>query len=825
MFSARAGGSYPSQMTTEQIINSCGHDEVNEDMLTVKWQPVQADGSRSTKGWLKFDDAIEVKSWYEINSKAPNIFRYNQEHNRKMIQSASGQKVSFWIASNNNIAYFSPQLIDILKSAGSDTIVIRPNGKNIKPFEYAYFKTVDQVTPSIETINIDYQSLYSKISKETIDSSGSPRIVLGYSLTTKAVNPLEKGDESVLHPSSATESVFAAFKINQKGISMNVPNLKPSEYVIDPLLGGTNPRRNCANLECSVFEDDIFWPNFGSPSAADKVASQALKFVNSGFGINGMATDGTFYDPTFNRDLVETFVKNNESNDRYICEYKAGIRAKQVQNSSSMFTMYNVLEPGTIDRLNEERAKNGLKTVSDSTWRRRSEELLQYSHGGLLEYFGGFQQDDKYPWKSACGKDSSPQTMCNKIDKPCVPVEFENEWCDPGSNFFKKKFTGVLDSIKEWRRNPEKLFMVSARGPKLYVSYAEDYEWQEYLYASYLLGSGANTSFKYISSFQLSGESSLRADGLQLYDNQFIDLGDPLPLFDENKKPILDATGKPIFRINKKDGLYWRAFQNVLVMVNPHDSGISADTISLKEFAPAGVNWSLVPKKLKPGQGWIATKVARRIGVGRYLDFTNPTIANYYAQNPTMTNDQNGFRVKETIPASLTDILLTPVKYKNHGGYLTLDLTVNKARSTTPMIAIQAEVDDERTTALCERRNRVIFEFYMGALPAGLPAQGEARSFWFRLEPKTDSLKLPAPGACVSSDTDEVVKVIRIANANKGVFNKPTSIAFGPNDFFASNGLGQLKFRRWDLMRFSGDFYIRSLKIGDGQYITSASGL
>jgi hypothetical protein len=777
--------------TSADIIAMCGHDDVNDAMETLKWSPPDAAGNRHTKGWQTLNDSPELASWYSQNPFAPNIYRFNLAHGRSLTQSPGGLKVGFWLANANNVAFFAPQVMDILKSVASDAIVIRAHQNPSLTFNYAFYASGTTANTTSVSKPVDFRNLYREVATKTTDNSGNPRIVLGYDFTTKAVTP-DKTGVAASNQSTLTDGLFAKFVMNPSAAEIRASQLAPEdyltsdEYLLDPASAGAKPLRNCIDAGCSTYNDDVYWVNFANPAAADKVANRAKRFFNEGFGLAGMATDGTFYDPTFSSKLVIPTATMNQSNSRFLCEYRAGIRAKQVQNAKSFFTLYNLLEPAGMETLNSKRDSVGLSKISVTTWRRKTEQLLQYSHGGLLEFFGGFQ-DDADPLKA-----------------PCRSTTLENETCDPKTNFYKRNFSLLLDAIREWRRNPEKIFIVAARGPKNYESYADDFAWQEYLYGVYLLGSGSNTAFKYLSLFQFPTSAvGVRSDGLQLYDNQMLKLGNPKPQFDEN--------GAPTFKVSQTDGISWRQFDNALVMVNPLGASAAASTKNLKSLAPAGLNWATVPTLLLPGQSYIAMKTARVTGAGRILDFSDSAVSSFYAQNETMEVASASLRVKETIPASLTDILLNPVKYKSHGGSVKLDLTVNGNRPNNRVISMVAEVDDERTAAadLPLRRNRVLYELWMGPLPAGMKTVDVAARPSFREK---------QPSA-------EQIPVIRIANANNGTFGSPTTIQFGPQDRLNANNLGYIKFRRWELMRMSGDYSLRHLQIGDGDYIISPNGL
>jgi hypothetical protein len=335
--------------------------------------------------------------------------------------------------------------------------------------------------------------------------------------------------------------------------------------------------------------------------------------------------------------------------------------------------------------------------------------------------------------------------------------------------------------------------MVAARGPKTFISYGEEYNWQRYLYGVYLLGSGPNTEFKYVSTFQfplLGGNG--RTDGLQIFDNQLLNLGAPL---------------KANYSVSQ-DGLYWRKFENALVVVNPHDSKKTINTSDLRSHIPEGAVTGQLPSQLGPGQIALVTVEPQFTKVGRRIDFSDPAVSSLFSLNETMFASDKSLRIKESEPAFLNDILLNIVKYRSHEADLSLKFRLNGTRTTDKKIVLVAEVDDNRTVNLEKRRRNIVFELLTGDIPNG--------------KSRTEVVKKPIFRFETQSDTAEDVLLIRIPNAIQNTTGSQ-QYTFNPQVEIDVNH-GHIKFRRWDMMRFYGDFSLQLLTIGKDHYIDGARG-
>ncbi|MCA9402019.1 MAG: hypothetical protein KC713_10345, partial [Candidatus Omnitrophica bacterium] len=544
----------------------------------------------------------------------------------------------------------------------------------------------------------DFRSIY-RIINQNISSDKKEKILLGYMFSTKAVDP---DPDRTLNPrsrSARVERIFSSFVVDQNSnTKMSSANLTPGEYLINPITSNNTPLRALVN---GIPSDDIYHIDFSTPSVLGKVVSKSLDSLldlndlhNDNLkdsSIEGFAYDLTVYDPTFDKFLMNFAPNFRTQKLQWDCKYKRGLRNTFLQNSRHFFTFFNMLELNnlkSLNRLREETSKKGgdYPQITPNDWRNKQEELLQYAHGGLIEYFGGYQVDSQSLAKAAAGKTARDAfvngTPNLRVGSPGWQDRSPELVCDTDDTYFcKRDFSALLDQIKRWRRNPDKYFFVYGRGPKTYISYQQEYLWEKYLYAVYLLGSGPNTAFKYGSTFQFpmyNGQG--RTDALEVYDNQLWDLGTPVSNYHVTPQ-----------------GLFWRKFQKGFVMVNPHDSNqYGLSTISLRSYFPTS-NYSQVKDVLNPGEVEIITTDQKNTFVGRFINFRDLQTKKFFAQNETMFETTNGIRIKESNPAHMNDILLNLVRYPSHRASFNMRFVLNASRLVPGgKIRIIAEVDDDR---------------------------------------------------------------------------------------------------------------------------------
>lgn len=116
---------------------------------------------------------------------------------------------------------------------------------------------------------------------------------------------------------------------------------------------------------------------------------------------------------------------------------------------------------------------------------------------------------------------------------------------------------------------PDRPVLAFGRGSWGYTDYAEDYLWQRYLYASFLLAARPIDFFKYHATFQVPTRKG-RASGIDYYDDWDLDLG--------------AARGAA----KTSGGIYWREFAGGLVAVAPDDGRGGSLPLPRTYYTPEG---------------------------------------------------------------------------------------------------------------------------------------------------------------------------------------------------------------------------------------------
>jgi hypothetical protein len=237
-----------------------------------------------------------------------------------------------------------------------------------------------------------------------------------------------------------------------------------------------------------------------------------------------------------------------------------------------------------------------------------------------------------------------------------------------GNSSFRADILPYLDAIAA---HPKTVFLVFGRGPWLYSDYREDYLWQRYLYASYLLGAGKNTFFKYHSTFQIPTHYG-RAGGMDLYADW-----DP-------------GVGSPLGPFRREGELYSRRFSKGLAVAAPHEGKGGQYRLAKPMFDPEG-NRRQGRIELRPGEGLILlnkrpaeTRFRLDPGSGRFAEWA------------AIEREGNGNRFLRISRAPAGeeyeyDLLLDPVRRWTPPAGLRLRVRSNDAQA---QLICVAEVDD-----------------------------------------------------------------------------------------------------------------------------------
>jgi hypothetical protein len=308
----------------------------------------------------------------------------------------------------------------------------------------------------------------------------------------------------------------------------------------------------------------------------------------------------------------------------------------------------------------------------------------------------------------------------------------------------------------------DKAVLVFGRGSQQYTSYLQDYEWQRYLYASFLLAARPQDMFKYHSTFQVPTRKG-RAGGLDIYADWAVDLG--------------KAQGPADYR----DGLYRRRFEKGLVVVAPDDGRGAALTLERPMYTPEGAarqgRIHLVPGTAlllleQPG----AARPERKT-----IDATKMASWNWSQARLQTRNGQPALRLRPP-PEELAaehDLLLDWERSTTPYTQLQIHAALTRGSS----IAVVAEVDDRRG-----RSEYAIVELSPHVDGAGQSRMGQPLYFKTR---ERDSEKDQWPITDIAADTGD--GVLRLDG--RSLFT------------------GDLRFRRWSHLRFKGSLAVSEVTL------------
>jgi hypothetical protein len=328
---------------------------------------------------------------------------------------------------------------------------------------------------------------------------------------------------------------------------------------------------------------------------------------------------------------------------------------------------------------------------------------------------------------------------------------------------FSKDIQPYLDLLPTL---PEaKSALVFGRATWGYSDYAEDYEWQRYLYGAFLLAARPVDHFKYHASFQVPAHKG-RAGGLDYYADWKVDLG---------------AARGPAKSVN---GLLVREFARGLVVVAPDDRTAGALKLSQTMFTLEGrsVQGTL---QLSPGRAEIllseAPREARR-PASLVLDAAAMAKWKWPDSKREKLEDRDVLRVPAEAQAGDHDVLLD--FERSASPYEQLRIEAHLLNPSSKVYAV-AEVDDPKRQHL-----RVIVEISMEAKGSRRVSIGEA-------------VQYRAPPVKAGMETWPTIHLDR--DLSKG------TIIVGAGAFEGSG----YKFRRWAHLRLSGPLAISRIELSN----------
>lgn len=265
---------------------------------------------------------------------------------------------------------------------------------------------------------------------------------------------------------------------------------------------------------------------------------------------------------------------------RHHCEQKPDFCDLYARSMDEIFATLNASlgEPGTL-------LYNGLWNFSPVGLADQM-RLLQAADGAAIEFFGmdpGEGERQANLGKPAAKKKSARERE-GKRERKAGRAERRAEG-------FGRHILPYLQILPRLPAGKPVLFF--GRGAWTYTDYAADYQWQRYLYASFLLGRRKEDMFKYHSSFQVPSHAG-RSSGLDVYADWGMDLG--------------DARGP----YREQGGLYQREFANGSVIVAADDGAGGSAQIPGTMYTPEGKRLT-GRARLEPGHALILLSSAPKL--------------------------------------------------------------------------------------------------------------------------------------------------------------------------------------------------------------------
>ncbi len=503
---------------------------------------------------------------------------------------------------------------------------------------------------------------------------------------------------------------------------------------------------NSSGVVVSNVPDGDTYGDFASTNYTAWFAGKVLGMITN------MGADGAAFDLSMHRDPITHGLLRSvaESAPAWRQAYIAGFDAatKAVHDSGNI-VLYN----GPI----YSRGPNG-ELPDEYKWQQSQIHLLSnYADAAIIEFFGCRDYDDDLP---------------------------------PVTNSFAEILTQIdmmihMDVLG-------KRLMVFARGPGLYNTYAQDYNWQRYLFACYLLGASRNHSFKYHYTFWTI-PSGGRSTGLDVYADLYYLPSNYLGRAEAYRKITVPAASS---------GLYQRVFSKGVVLVHPHDSGLSPRTydVSGVKYDRTGNIYSNTSVTLAAGTGILLTDDKLSLNsIGRYIDFRWTNSAGKHPvemwSNAVVTvSGSNKILHCSTTPAGqewMHDLMIFPVKHYMHQDNLQIQTWFRDA--------------DAKITALCEvddtqgENNYVVFTIEPGTT-LGSQLTSIPTTIFRRRDAATGLTLTNIPGAIYDTASSNLFQTVSI-NAQERF------AAVAP----------RYTYKRWVFIRIIGNVDINWIQAGDSK--------
>lgn len=327
---------------------------------------------------------------------------------------------------------------------------------------------------------------------------------------------------------------------------------------------------------------------------------------------------------------------------------------------------------------------------------------------------------------------------------------------------FTRDILPYLDAMSELP--PGKSTLVFGRGSWRYTDYAEDYNWQRYLYGSFLLRARGGDMFKYHSSFQAPAHAG-RSGGLDHYEDWTVPLGQPTEPMEHN------------------GGLYARHFANGWVFVAPDDGPGGSFDPARTLYTPEGdqIDGKI---RLEPGRAMILLTSRPKARPAEKI-ISAADMARWGWEQAQLNGDALELAdLPDQLPGE-HDLLLD--SDRSLSPYRRLRINASLSTPKSHIYAI-AEIDDPK-----REYTLAMLEIGSGEKPATVVRLGSLAPF------RSQSL--------VSHP--ETVPIVSVTTSASG---KPIEI-YGATALSAAG----FKFRRWAYLRFDGPLSVKRVALSEPQ--------